>query len=183
MAQNVQLKPENCAFECDKGWKRCMNFKENYKINDKGLDLKRAQGIRISKMTKNKQKNNWLTPAEMAQKTGVSVETLHYYEREGLIQNVSRNVSGHRRYSGEDLHWIEVLRCLRETGMTMQQLRTYCQLGEQGDHTRIERLELLHSHRQKVIQSIESMHKSLALVDHKIQFYKDALKQEVENEH
>jgi len=112
----------------------------------------------------------------MARKTKVSVETLHYYEREGLLQSVNRNVSGHRRYSADDVRWVEVLRCLRETGMTIQQLRSYCQLGEQGNHTQPERLELLQNHRKKVEDKIETLQKSLVLVDHKIQFYKTSLK-------
>ncbi|MEM7735592.1 MAG: MerR family transcriptional regulator [Deinococcota bacterium] len=88
-----------------------------------------------------------LTPSQMAQQADVSIDTLHYYEREGLLQAINRNSSGHRRYSTADVAWVKVLRCLRETGMTMEQLRTYCQLGEQGDHTQPERLNLLLCHR------------------------------------
>ena len=67
-----------------------------------------------------------LTPAEMSARTGVSLDTLRYYEREGLIASVARAGSGHRRYDAEDVLWVEVLRCLRETGMTIEQLRHYC---------------------------------------------------------
>ena len=55
----------------------------------------------------------WLTPAEMAERTGTTIDTLRYYEKERLITGVARAASGHRRYSEADAGWIEVLRCLR----------------------------------------------------------------------
>jgi len=121
--------------------------------------------------TDNNVKTQWLSPAQMAQRTNVSIDTLRYYEREGLIKSVERATNGHRRYSADDVHWVEVLRCLRETGMSIEQLRTYCQLGEQGDHTEPERLELLLNHRKKVLADIEVMHNALGLIDHKISYY------------
>ncbi len=123
------------------------------------------------------QENRWLTPAQMAERSGVSIETLRYYEREGLINAISRTASGHRRYNPDDVMWIEVLRCLRDTGMSIEQLRQYCDLGEQGDHTQPERLHLLQSHREAVLAQIAQMHESLKLIDHKIDFYVQGLSQ------
>lgn len=142
------------------------------------LDLKRAQGIKVSFMTKSDSNNLQLSPAQMAEQTGVSIDTLRYYEREGLLQSVVRNASGHRRYSKDDVLWVEVLRCLRATGMTMEQLRNYCDLGAQGDHTLPARLELLLEHKKIVLEQIDAMQQSLVLVDHKIEFYTDALDKE-----
>ncbi|MDJ0769312.1 MAG: MerR family transcriptional regulator [Ilumatobacter sp.] len=116
-----------------------------------------------------------LTPAEMAERTGVSIDTLRYYEREGLINHVARADSGHRRYSADDVLWVEVLRCLRETGMTIEQLRHYCELGEQGEQTRPERLQLLLDHRARVERQMADLRDALALIDHKIGFYSDQL--------
>lgn len=118
---------------------------------------------------------HWLTPAQMASQTGVSIDTLRYYEREGLINVVERTTSGHRRYSADDVLWVEVLRCLRDTGMSIEQLRQYCDLGKQGDHTQPERMLLLQKHRDIVLQQLAAINESLVLIDHKIDFYKDAL--------
>lgn len=112
-----------------------------------------------------------LTPAEMAERTDVSIDTLRYYEREGLLQNVARAESGHRRYSEDDVLWVEVLRCLRDTGMGIDQLRLYCELGAQGSHTEPERREMLTMHRTIVQQQIEQRHEALRLIDHKLSFY------------
>nr|CAA6822776.1 MAG: MerR family transcriptional regulator [uncultured Thiotrichaceae bacterium] len=126
-------------------------------------------------MTENTSTYQSLTPAQMAERTGVSMDTLRYYEREGLLQTVRRTESGHRRYSANDVLWVEVLRCLRATGMSIEQLRGYCDLGEQGDHTQPERLALLLAHKSKVEQQITELQESLHLIDHKINIYQDAL--------
>ncbi len=110
----------------------------------------------------------------MTDRTGVSIDTLRYYEKEGLIQNVGRSESGHRRYSDEDVLWVEVLRCLRDTGMTMEQLRHYCDLGAQGDHTAPERKRLLTEHRAKVEEQIAARKEALKLIDHKLSYYEES---------
>lgn len=112
-----------------------------------------------------------LTPAEMADRTGVTIDTLRYYEKEGLLQNVARASSGHRRYSENDVLWIEVLRCLRATGMTIDQLRHYCELGAQGDHTAPARQQILREHRAVVEEQIAERKAALELIDHKIHVY------------
>lgn len=114
-----------------------------------------------------------LTPADMSARTGVSIDTLRYYEREGLIAYVARAGSGHRRYSADDVLWVEVLRCLRETGMSIDQLRHYSALGAEGDRTKRERRSMLVAHRRLVEAQIVERHEALRLIDHKLEFYAD----------
>jgi MerR family transcriptional regulator, aldehyde-responsive regulator len=118
-----------------------------------------------------------LTPAGMSERTGVSIDTLRYYEREGLLTNVARADSGHRRYSVDDVLWVEVLRCLRETGMTIDQLRTYCDLGKQGDHTVPERTRQLLAHRETVELQMAGLQRALNLIDHKLDIYRATITQ------
>jgi MerR family transcriptional regulator, aldehyde-responsive regulator len=119
-----------------------------------------------------------LTPGEMAERTGVSIDTLRYYEREGLLTGVARAASGHRCYEENDVLWVQVLRCLRDTGMSIAQLRHYCALGGQGDHTEPERLSMLQAHRSLVEDQIADLRDALALIDHKIGFYVEDRKQD-----
>ncbi len=107
----------------------------------------------------------------MSEKTQVSIDTLRYYEKEGLIKNVARADSGHRRYNNEDVLWVEVLRCLRETGMSIEQLRHYCQLADEGPATESERKRILLEHRGLVETRISEMNQALDLIDHKLTFY------------
>ena len=114
-----------------------------------------------------------LTIADAAAATGVSVHTLRYYERAGLIDGVDRAASGHRRYSEADLAWIEALRCLRATGMPIRRIRRYAELVRAGEGNERERLELLEEHRAAVRAQLEEVQSHLAFVEHKIAIYKE----------
>ena len=118
-----------------------------------------------------------LTPAEMAERTGTTIDTLRYYEKERLITGVARAPSGHRRYSEADAGWIEVLRCLRLTGMSIQQMKHFAELGQQGPHTEPERYRLLLDHRELVLAQIAELHAALEVLDNKTAIYRAALQQ------
>jgi DNA-binding transcriptional MerR regulator len=116
-----------------------------------------------------------LTIADVAQATGVSAYTLRYYERAGLIDDVGRADSGHRRYSDEDLAWIEVLQCLRATGMPIRTIRRYAELVRAGDGNELERLALLREHQTAVRGQLAEVRRHLAFIDRKITFYEDTI--------
>jgi len=112
-----------------------------------------------------------LTVRQVAQMTGLSEHTLRYYERSGLIPPVDRAGNGHRRYSQQDIEWIQFVRRLRSAGMSIAIVQRYVALQRQGSATRDERLELLKAHRQSVQQQIEELLEHLALIEHKIAYY------------
>ena len=105
----------------------------------------------------------------------MSAYTLRYYEKAGLIDGVQRAGSGHRRYGDEDLAWIEVLQCLRATGMPIRGIRRYAELVRAGDGNETERLALLEEHRAAVRAQLAQVRRHLAFIDHKISIYKDTL--------
>ncbi len=112
-----------------------------------------------------------LTIQQMAGETGLSEHTLRYYERIGLIAPVSRAASGHRRYSSADLGWIDFLKCLRATGMPVAQMKQYADLQRHGDPTYGGRLSLLENHRQRVLEQLEELRRSLDVIEYKIGYY------------
>jgi DNA-binding transcriptional MerR regulator len=114
-----------------------------------------------------------LTIADAARQTGVSVHTLRYYERAGLIDGVDRATSGHRRYRETDLSWIETLRCLRATGMPIARIRRYAELVRAGAGNERERLALLEEHRAAVRAELAEVRKHLAFVERKIANYEE----------
>lgn len=116
-----------------------------------------------------------LTIADAARATGLSVHTLRYYERAGLIDGVDRAASGHRRYRESDLAWVETLRCLRATGMPIRRIRRYAELVRAGAGTEVERLELLEEHRAAVRAELEEVQAHLAFVERKIATYKERI--------
>jgi len=116
-----------------------------------------------------------LTIAEAADISGVSAHTLRYYERAGLIGDVDRAASGHRRYSEEDLAWINVLQCLRATGMPIRDIRRYAELARSGDDNLEARLALLEQHRAAVQAQLDEVLGHMAFIDRKIATYKERI--------
>jgi DNA-binding transcriptional MerR regulator len=114
-----------------------------------------------------------LTIAEAARRTGVSVHTLRYYERAGLvITNVGRTAGGRRRYRRLDLEWIVVCTRLRATGMPIKAIRRYAELVSAGHGNELERLALMEAHRADVVARLEELQQNLKLIDHKIDVYR-----------
>ncbi len=113
---------------------------------------------------------------QVATTTGLSAHTLRYYERIGLLPRVGRALNGHRRYSDEDLEWIDFLVCLRQTGMPIRDMKEYVDLARAGDLTGPARLALLKSHRKAVQARIESLRLRLSMLDEKIASYQAGIR-------
>lgn len=113
-----------------------------------------------------------LTVQETAEHTGLSVHTLRYYERAGLLDRVGRDdSSGHRRYGTEDIARIHFLRKMRATGMPISQLQRYVRLLHRGESTMEERRQMLERQREKVCAEITELSECLALLEYKIENY------------
>lgn len=117
-----------------------------------------------------------LSIAEAARRTGISVHTLRYYERAGLVVTpVERTRSGRRRYQQQDLNWITVCTRLRATGMPIKAIRRYAQLVSAGPGNEQERLALLEAHRADVTAKLAELGENLKLIDHKVDVYRGRL--------
>jgi DNA-binding transcriptional MerR regulator len=114
-----------------------------------------------------------LSIAEAARRTGVSVHTLRYYERAGLVVTPpDRTTGGRRRYQRLDLEWITVCTRLRATGMPIKTIRRYAQLVSAGHGNEQERLALMEGHRADVLAKLAELQENLKLIDHKIDVYR-----------
>lgn len=108
---------------------------------------------------------------QVAEKTGMKSHVLRYYEKEGLLPCIGRTESGIRRYTDEDLELLGLISCLKNTGMSIKQIRDFVELSESGDETFSKRCEKLIEHKKKVEEDISQMHKHLLKVAHKIDFF------------
>lgn len=116
------------------------------------------------------------TISEAAATAGVSAHTLRYYERVGLLPPIGRNASsGHRLYSRQDIDWAIFLTRLRATGMSIRSMREYAKLQRIGAGTEKDRLALLEAHRDSVRRRLTEMEGNLALIELKINFYKQRM--------
>ncbi|HEX2467255.1 MAG TPA: MerR family transcriptional regulator [Solirubrobacterales bacterium] len=116
-----------------------------------------------------------MTIAEAAAEAGVSVHTLRYYERAGLLAPIERNRSGHRRFTAEDVEWVAVCTKLRATGMPIRRIREYAELVREGEGNEAARLALLEAHREDVRARLREVKRNLELIDYKIDLYRGKL--------
>ena len=107
----------------------------------------------------------------LATQTGRSVHTIRWYEGQGLIPGVTRDSGRRRVYAPEHVQWLALMHRLRQTGMSIAQMRRYTVLVTQGRRTLGERRNMLAAHRTEVMRSIVEWQEALQLIDHKIDFY------------
>ena len=113
---------------------------------------------------------------DVSKKTGLTTHTLRYYEKEGLISGVERSQGGFRQYTDEDLERLGLICCLKNTGMSIQDIARFVQLTHEGKHTLKERVEILRKHREQVLERMEEMQKHLDKVTWKLNFFTEKLK-------
>ncbi|HEV2783116.1 MAG TPA: MerR family transcriptional regulator [Actinophytocola sp.] len=109
--------------------------------------------------------------AEAAHLSGLSIDTLRYYERIELIDPPARDSGGRRAYSEEDLAWLEFLTKLRTTGMPIRLMREYAKLRHQGLATASQRRQILVEHRKDVLARIADLQACLEVLNYKISHY------------
>jgi DNA-binding transcriptional MerR regulator len=120
---------------------------------------------------------NGMTIQQVAKETDLSVHTLRYYERIGLISPVSRASNGHRRYTTDDVGWFGFLKKLRATGMPIAKMKQYADLQRQGDDTLVERLALLKEHGRDVKRRIRELQDNLTVIESKVNYYSSVLEE------
>ena len=110
--------------------------------------------------------------AEVAERTGLTPDTLRWYEREGMIPSVPRGGDRRRRYDEQSVQRIELLVRLRATGMPTREMREFAQLLSGGLETHKRRLEILSAHRQRIVTRQQRLAECLDAVDAKISYYR-----------
>ncbi len=108
---------------------------------------------------------------QVSQMTGLTPHTLRYYEKEGLLPDVHRTLSGIRRFSQEDIDGLGLICCLKSTGMSIKQIREFVELSMQGDCTLKSRCDMLRLHKCHVEEEISQMQQHLQKVTHKIAYF------------
>jgi DNA-binding transcriptional MerR regulator len=117
------------------------------------------------------------TIGEVVARTGLSADTLRWYERIGLLEHPARSRSGQRRFSDHDLTWMDFLGKLRLTAMPVADMVRYAELRRAGEGTAAARQALLEEHRESVRQRIADLQATLLIIDHKIDAYAERQQQ------
>jgi len=113
------------------------------------------------------------TIKQVAQQTGLTAHTIRYYDREGLIPLLTRSENGIRQFSQDDIDWINLICCLKNSGMSIQTIKELMQLCLDGEATGEERKALLMEHRKHILEQMDVLRDSLSIVDYKISHYQE----------
>ncbi|ANS73795.1 transcriptional regulator [Paenibacillus yonginensis] len=115
--------------------------------------------------------NRSYTIAEIAEQTGLSPDTLRYYEKIGLILPPERGYSGQRKYSPADLSKIVFVTHLRNTRMPLKKIQEYIEAYNVQNEEKC--YALLDEHRQTVESEIEEWKATLDLLKYKLEHFQE----------
>jgi DNA-binding transcriptional MerR regulator len=115
-----------------------------------------------------------LSIGQVAERTGLSVHALRFYEREGLLADaVRRESNGRRVYTEDDVDWLNMCIKFRSSGMPLDTIRKYTELVRQGAGNEADRLALLKSHQDYVRAQIEDLNECLNVITWKVDIYQE----------
>ncbi len=117
-----------------------------------------------------------MTIKEVCAKYNLSPDTLRYYERVGVIPEVTRTAGGIRDYKADDLGWVENAVCMRDAGVPVEMLIEYVRLFREGNGTLEARANLLKEVREQILEARKKYDTALEKLDYKIGRYEVALK-------
>ena len=114
------------------------------------------------------------TIGEMARKLNVAPSTLRYYDKEGLLPFVKRREGGSRVFKDSDLEWLAVIQCLKETGMSIREIKSFIDWCVEGDATIEKRLALIRQQREAVEEKLRQLSQTLDTLHYKEWYYEKA---------
>ncbi len=114
---------------------------------------------------------------EVSKRYNLNDSTLRYYEKVGLLNDIKRE-NGVRDYQDKDLDRIEFILCMKDAGLSIEQLRQYFDLVNEGDGTLTKRKELLQQQRMLILEQMAKLQKSLDKVNFKIDYFEQKIKED-----
>ncbi len=121
--------------------------------------------------------------SEVAKKLNLTVYTLRYYDKEGLIPFVERTSSGTRLFKDSDIEALKVIECLKSTGMPLKEIKNFIDWCSEGDSTLQQRYDMFLERKASVEAQMEQLKKTMELIEHKCFYYKTALEAGTEDIH
>ncbi|MGN0474624.1 MAG: MerR family transcriptional regulator, partial [Acutalibacteraceae bacterium] len=114
------------------------------------------------------------TVGEMAKRIGITPSALRYYDKEGLLPFVERSSGGIRMFKDSDYEWLQIIECLKKTGMKLKDIKKFVLMAMEGDATIDERLELIIRQQEAVHNQIAELQQTLDTLDFKRWYYETA---------
>lgn len=111
------------------------------------------------------------TIKEVADILGISVHTVRYYDDKGLIPGTKRNSANQRIFDENELEWLFISLTLRDTGLSLKEIKKYIDLYQQGDSTLKERYQIMVEQRKQTLTEMENLKLRLEVLDKKVEHY------------
>ena len=121
------------------------------------------------------------TIKEVAEKMDVSEHTLRFWAKSGFFPFLTRNDNNVRMFSENDLNWVRIVKCLRSVGTQTKDVKRYIDLCIIGDSTIKERYQIILDTKAKALEQRDELKKQLELLDYKENFYKNLIKNHLED--
>ena len=114
------------------------------------------------------------TVGEIAKKLNIAPSALRYYDKEGLLPFVERSSGGIRIFREEDMDWLELIECMKRTGMPIKEIKHFIDCCVEGDSRINDRLSIIRNQRDCVLAEIEHLQARLSMLEFKTWFYEEA---------
>lgn len=115
------------------------------------------------------------TIKEAAEKMNLPASTIRYYDKQGLLPFVERSESGYRSFSEADIGMLNMIECLKRTGMPIKEIKQFCQWVQQGDASLQQRYDMFQERRKAVQEQMEQLKKTMEVIEYKCWYYETAL--------
>ena len=112
---------------------------------------------------------------DISKKTGLTISTLRYYDKEGLFPNLERKESNYRVFTELELETLKIIACFKKAGLSINEIKKYMVLIQKGDKTLKERLDIMVHQKEALEKQKQEIEESIACVEWKISYYEQAL--------
>jgi len=112
---------------------------------------------------------------EVAEKMGISTYSIRYYHEYGMLPFVQRDAHNNRVFEDSDLEWLNIIVCLRATGMSVERIKHYLDLAQDGADTVPERYEMMKEQQAQTLQEIQNLQQHLATINFKVAHYAELM--------
>ncbi|MCK1999563.1 MerR family transcriptional regulator [Psychrobacillus psychrodurans] len=115
------------------------------------------------------------TVKEVARITGLTEHAVRFYTDKGLVPSVQRNQNNFRMFDEESINWLHGIKCLKQSGMPVDVIKTYIDLCIEGDSTIPQRYTLMMEHKEDALAKLEEAKLHVAHLEEKTALYQDIL--------
>jgi Predicted transcriptional regulators len=113
--------------------------------------------------------------AKASEKTGLTPHTLRFYDKEGLLPFVARTASGIRIFQDSDIEWLSLITCLKNTGMSIKDIKVFIDWYQEGDATLEKRLMLFRHQKEIIEEQMKALNQYMEKINYKIKYYETAV--------